>query len=193
MFNSSSPPPVLEWWANSHYAFAAYVLPAVIVISALENAFTLVALLTMRHGIGRITHALFVGLAVADLFDLFTWYGLTIFADYGLRYLTGGAISLSAVNQYDAVCKSLRGVGFFANHCSHWLYVLVNAERVFAVLSPHRAHRWRTKRCLILPIGAVIVSGLLTGAFSAKMYSVKPSPAIGGTQNYGLILHNCVL
>ena len=177
MSNSSL---ALEWWMISHYAFAAYVLPAVLLTSVLENAFTLVSLLTMRQGIGRITHALFIALAVADLFNLFVWYGLIIFADYGLRHLTGGAFSLSAVNKYDAVCKPLRGFGFFANHCSHWLYVLVNAERLFAVLTPHRAHHWRTKRCLLLPIGAVIFAGLFAGGFSAKMYRVKPSAALGG-------------
>lgn len=117
MLNSSS---ALEWM-NRHCAFAAYVLPVVLLISVLKNAFTLVALLTMLRGIGRITHAFFIAFAFADVFDLFVWYGLIIFAHYNLRYFTGGAIFLSAVNKYDAFCKPLRGFFYFTNHCSHWL------------------------------------------------------------------------
>ena len=168
------------WWEKSHYAFSAYVLPGILVVSLLENTFALTVLILMRKGIGQRTRALFIALTVSDIFNLFVWYGLTLFADYGLRHLTGGTIYLSSVNQNVAFCKALRAIGFFTNHCSDWLYVLVNSERLLSVLTPHRAHNRRSKSCLLMPIGGVIFAGIFIAGFSAFMYSVKPSAALGG-------------
>ena len=105
------------------------------------------------------------------------WSG---FADFGLNYLTNGTFYLRALNESDFVCKPLRGLGYFGLHCSHWLYVLVNADRLLAVLMPHRSQRSRKRRCLMLLAGLLLISGILTGGFSAFMYRVNNSVAVGG-------------
>ena len=177
MLQATSPP---EWWINSHFAFAAYVLPAVLIASALENAFTLAALLSMRQGIGRTTRTLFMVLGIADLLNLLAWYSMAVFGEHGLRYLTHGEFYFRAINERDVACKTVRSIGFLTTHCSHWLYVLVNAERLLAVLLPHRSTRFRKPSCLFLPIGMVLIGGLLCAGFSAIMYNVKPSAAYEG-------------
>ena len=169
-----------QWWSNLHYTFLGYIVPVVLVFSALQNGFTLVVLLRMNKGMWYTTRGLFMALAVADLFNLLTHYGLEGFADFGLHYLTHGAFYLRCVNESDTVCKPLRGFGYFWLHCSHWLYVLVNADRLLAVLTPHHAHRYRMKLCIVLSGGPLIALGLITAGFSSLVYRVKPSAAAGG-------------
>ena len=169
-----------QWWTNIHFVFLGYIVPVVLVVSALQNGFTLVALFRMNKGMWYTTRALFMALAVADLFYLLIWYGVEGFADFGLHYITNGELYLHIVNESDAVCKPLRGFGFFWLHCSHWLYVLVNADRLLAVLTPHHAHRYRTRLCIVLSGGPLIALGLITAGFSSLVYRVKPSAAAGG-------------
>ena len=169
-----------ELWANFHYIFVSYLLPVVLIIGILQNSFTLAALIGVHKGIGRTTRALITALALADIFNLILWYGLSGFADFGLNYLTNGTFYLRALYESDFVCKPLRGLGYFGLHCSHWLYVLVNADRLLAVLMPHRSQRSRKRRCLMLLAGLLLISGILTGGFSAFMYRVNNSVAVGG-------------
>lgn len=169
-----------SWWKSLHHAFVGYGLPVVLVVSTLQNSFTLVALIGMRRGIGRTTRTLFMALAVADLFNLVVWYGLQGVADYGIHYLTHGEFYLRAISQNEIVCKSVRGLGYFGLYCSNWLYVLVNADRLFAVLTPHRACRYRTRRCLLFSIVPLFIGGLLTGGLCAFLYHVKHSTAFRG-------------
>ena len=169
-----------QWWTNLHYAFLGYIIPVVLVFSTLQNGFTLVALLRMNKSMSYTTRVLFMALAVADLFNLLIHYGLEGFADFGLHYLTNGAFYFRIVNESDVVCKPLRGLGYFWLHCSHWLYVLVNADRLLAVLTPHHAHRYRSKLCIVLMGGPLIALGLIITVFSYLVYEVKPSAAAGG-------------
>lgn len=121
-----------------------------------------------------------MALAVADLFSLLIFYGLEGFADFGLQYLTQGAFYLRIVNESNAICKTLRGFGYFWLHCSHWLYVLVNADRLLAVVIPHHANRFRKKLCMVLSAGPLSALGLIIAIFSSIVYRVKPSAAAGG-------------
>ena len=166
-----------DWWINSHYAFAAYVLPFVLVACVLQNAFTLAALFSIRHGIGSTTRAIFIALAVANMLNLLAWYTIAVFGNHGLRYLTHSQFYFRALI---VACKTMRAIGFFASHCSHWLYVLLNSERLFAMLVPHRASRFRKSNCLLLPFGVTFVSGLVCAGFCAFMYNVRPCTANGG-------------
>ena len=176
-----------DWWINSHYAFAAYVLPLGLMASGLHNAFTLAALFSKRHGIGSTTRAIFIALAIANLLNLLAWYTIAVFGNHGLRYLTHSQFYFRAINESVVACKTIRAIGFFASHCSHWLYVLLNSERLVAMLVPHRARRFRSSKCLVLPFGVTLVSGLVCAGFCAFMYNVKPCAAFGGATNIHLL------
>ena len=169
-----------HWWAQSHNVFITHVLPAVLVVSTMENLFTLATLLIMRHSIERTTRALFIAIAVIDLFNLFLWYGVSMFGDHGLRSLTSGAFYLRFLTEIDAVCKSVRALNYLGLFCSNWLYVLVNIDRVVAVIEPHRSQRCITPSRLLMLFCSVLACGLLCAVFSVIMYRVKASAALPG-------------
>lgn len=161
------------WWTGIYYAFVGYVLPILLLVSVLQNAFTLAALVKMHHGIGRKTRSLFMALAVVDLFNLFLWYGVQGIADHGLYYLTSGNFYLRAVSEEDVFCKSVRGLSYFGLYCSNWLYVLVNVDRLLAVVTLHRAYRSRAGRCLQFLISSILIGGLVTGGYVAFIYRIR--------------------
>lgn len=169
-----------KWWTNLHLGFMGYAVPVLLVASALQNAFTLAALVGMHKGIRRKTRALFIALAVTDLYNLLVWYGVGAFADYGLRYLTHGAFYFRAFSENETVCKLFRGLGYFGIYCSHWLYVLVNADRLLAVVTPHRVQRYNISRYLLLMISLFVVGGIITAGSTAFIYRVKQLAGLGG-------------
>lgn len=168
------------WWSSLHHAFVGYVLPVLLLVSTLQNLFTLAALCGTRQGIGRTTRALFMALAITELYNLLMWYGLQGIADYGLHYLTHGNFYFRAISQNNIVCKTLRALGYFGVYCSHWLYVLVNIDRLLAVLTPQRTNFYRSHRCLLMLIVLLLIGGLLNGIFIALLYHVKYSTFFRG-------------
>lgn len=164
-----------EPWTNVHYKYVSYVLPVVLIVGILQNSFTMAALIRVHKGIELTTRLLLMALAATDISNLLVWYGLEGFADFGLNYMTNGSFYFRAVYESDFVCKPLRGLGYFGLHCSHWLYVLVNADRLLVVLMPYRSHRYYRERFLLLLSGILMAIGLITTGFSTLMYSVKHS------------------
>ena len=156
-----------------HFPLLDYVVPVVVVASTLQNLFTIVTLFGMHRGIGRTTRALFMALAITDLFNMLIWYGPAAFANYGLRFLTSGTFYIPDLSHYEVFCKLLPALGYFGLFCSHWLYVLVNADRLIAVLRPHRSQRIRIRQRLQLPIGLLIFVGFLTAGLTALLNSVN--------------------
>ena len=160
-------------WPTFHFPLLDYVVPVVVVASTLQNLFTIVTLFGMHRGIGRTTRALFMALAITDLLNLLIWYGTAAFANYGLRLLTSGTFYIRDLFQYEVFCKSLPALGYFGLFCSHWLYVLVNGDRLIAVLRPHRSQRVRIRKRLQLPICLLVFLGLLTAGLTALLNCVN--------------------
>ena len=78
------------------------LLPVVCVASLLENAIAIAVLLrvrTGRNGIGATSRAYYIVLAVADIGNLVFLQLGKQFAEYGLRYLTGGRLFFSLPNK----------------------------------------------------------------------------------------------
>lgn len=167
-------------WINFHQAFVSYVVPLVLVASTLQNLFTIATLIGMNKGIARTTRAILMTLAIADLFNMLVWYGVSLFANYGLYYLTRGTFYSRDIFSNEIACKLVPALGYFGLYCSHWLYVLVNADRAIAVLKPHRSQRSRIRQRLQAPIGIIVFFGLLTAGLVALLNQVNPSATASG-------------
>ena len=130
--------------SNSHHLFAAYLMPPIILVSFLENGFTMIILLSLRagNGMGHTTRFLFIALTISDILNLVFHYGLNMFGTYGLKTLTSGWFSLSfnIGPAGNIACRALRTVSFCTLHCLNWIYVIINVQRLMAVRCPHRSH-----------------------------------------------------
>lgn len=150
----------------------AFILP----ISLFQNLFALITLFRIRKGIGNTTRILFVMLSISDILNLLFYYGLGIFADYGIGYLTANRISIDFVNTNAIACKITRAGSHFVIFFLNWNYLLVNVERLVAVRMPQQAKHWCTTRNITLPISFIFLLGLFCSAPTAYVYRVKPSP-----------------
>lgn len=168
-------------WKSFNLEFVGYVVSVVLVMCTLQNMFAIATFFGMHKGIGHTTRSLFMALAFTDLFNILIWYGVAAFANYGLNYLSGGAFYYSDIFQNEIACKLLPSLGHFGLFCSHWLYVLVNADRVIAVLRPHRSQRCRIRHRLRPAIGLLIFVGLLTAGLTAILNHTSPLAATRGT------------
>ena len=84
----------LKW----HFMLSGVLLPVVCVVSLLENAIAIAVLLQVRTGrgsIGATSRAYYIVLAVANIGNLVFLQLGKQFAEYGLRYLTGGRLFFS--------------------------------------------------------------------------------------------------
>ena len=85
-----------------HFMLFGVLLPVVCVASLLENALAIAVLLRVRsgrNGIGATSRAYYIVLAVADIGNLLFLQLGKQFAEYGLRYLTGGRLFFSLPNK----------------------------------------------------------------------------------------------
>ena len=116
---------------------AAYGLPISIILQETEAVITFYVFYSLRSGLGQSTKLLFIALTSFDILASILWYGLNIFGDYGIGLLTTNAFkSIPTFNI--VVCKSFRGTGFFSLYCLNWIYVVMNIERLLAIVKPHR-------------------------------------------------------
>lgn len=168
-------------WTSFDLDFVKYMVPVVVVVSTLQNMFAIATFFGMNKGIGHKTRTLFMALAITDLFNILVWYGVAAFANHGLYNLSEGTFYFNDIFQNEIACKLLPALGHFGLFCSHWLYVFVNADRVIAVLRPHRSQRSRIRHRLRLAIGFLIFVGLLTAVLTALLNSANVLAAAIGT------------
>ena len=165
-----------SWFRNSYLFLCSYGLVVILPISILQNFFALLILCRMRKGIGSTTRRLFVMLSIFDLFNLLFYYGLGIFADYGIGFLTSDRISIDFVNTNQIACKLTRSGSHFGIFLLNWTYFLVNVERLVAVRMPQRAKRWCRSKNILFCIFLIFIFGILCSAPTAYVYNVKQSP-----------------
>ena len=87
---------------NWHYLLSGLVLPVIAVVSLAENALAIVVLLRVRpgRGIGATSRAYYMLLAAADIGSLLSCQLGKHFAEFAMRYLTGGRFYFSLPLKY---------------------------------------------------------------------------------------------
>lgn len=98
---AGSSPRLSENW---HFLFTGLVLPTVCVVGVAENALAIYVLAFRlrrgRCGIGATSRAYYVVLAAADIGYLLCYHMSKNFAEYGLRFVTGGHFYFSLAARF---------------------------------------------------------------------------------------------
>lgn len=164
----------LPFEAIQHY-LAAYALPISIVMNCFSTISSFYIFATLRSGIGAATKFLYISLTAIDLTANILYYGLNIFGDFGVSYLTTrnkDSYKITTFNNF--TCKTLRGLGYFALHSLNWIYVLINLERIIAVRFPLiRKKLFSLNKTKIL-IGFLLIFGIFSGLFAQHVYVLNP-------------------
>ena len=104
-----------------------------------------------RAELGSTPRFLYTVLAIANLGTIVFTYLTSTFAEYGLFFVTGGRTYLNAVDTTVWGCKLMRASNLFSPHVLNWTYLILNLERLYAVLRPLDAHvRWVRQYMLII-------------------------------------------
>lgn len=155
------------------FYLAAYGLPFIIILGEIEAAFTFWIFYSLRSGIGRTTKILFISLTCFDILASVLFYGLNIFGDLGIGLLfSNSSIIITTFN--NILCKSIRGTGFFALHCLNWIYVLINFERLLAIINPNLKKILFSVKFLKVYIYLLIIIGILSSIYTSYLYELRP-------------------
>ena len=162
-------------YTQGYLLFSSYGMLVILPLSLLQKFFTLLVLFRMRKGIAKTTRLPFIMLSISDIFSLFLFFGVSIFGDYGLAYLSSGQLYVDIVNTNMVACKLLRSIGHFGIYFLNWIYFLMNVDRLLAIRTNHNLKHSSNVRNVMISIIIIFVLGIANSSFTAYVYRVQPS------------------